>query len=146
MENDFDTKVDEKKVDELIEWINSDEPTDSEEVLPLLPHILALAKKAFELEDLKPTDTWWSYECFGRCGEGSSSGVVIDMRTDNEAIDPRGDPPAVMCPFCGEQMTPKGSWEADVNGYGSGADRSYVTISRASLGKLIASSLEESSR
>ena len=64
------------------------------------------------------SETWWAYECLGCGRRNDSSGVVLDMRTDDAVVDPNGEAPQVKCPMCGAPMLHKGLWPADEGGFG----------------------------
>jgi hypothetical protein len=68
------------------------------------------------------TDTWWAYECTGKCSK-QGSGLVLDVRTDDSAFPSDGAFPSISCPICHGPVRFGGSWPADVNGYGSRGDR-----------------------
>lgn len=79
-------------------------------------------------------ETWWSYECYNHKG---TTGVIVDIRIDNEIVKPESGGPKLVCPLCLAEMVLNGSWPSDEHGYGSQGDRSCVQISRGSLGRLI---------
>lgn len=69
------------------------------------------------------SERWYSYDCSNpQCVKGTT-GVVLDVRLDDEA---RNDlPPVILCPLCQTPMDFNAQWLATAGGFGSRGDGGY---------------------